>query len=110
MRESRTKQEGHDHDVCPNCGAELCGGRIYEDWAPKHAPGREAEYAESYGAGPLTPEDRRHICGSQIVGIELPLNHPNHYDGVSYWRYPCCDSIYDRFTGERMEDHGLGLT
>lgn len=103
----KTSQEGHDHDVCPNCGTELCAGRIYEDWG-KHFhpddPERQAEYAEAYGAGPLAAADPErlgpvHICGSKTLGIDVP-----GYDGVGIYVYPCCGATYDRWTGNRMND------
>ncbi len=121
----KTEQEGHDHLVCPNCGAEMCGGRIYEDWAKKYHPDdpeRQAEYAEAYGAGPLALKERLRrldemgpmalspqqtseylnnvaICGGKEIGIETPA-----YDGVSFWMFPCCGATYDRWTGERVDD------
>jgi len=126
---SKTKQEGHDHLVCPNCGAEMCGGRIYEDWAPRYHPddpAEQARYAAAYGAGPdalkerqarlemmgpnaFSPEQEReyltvNICGGKEIGIQLPYDHPDHYDGVSYWMFPCCGATYDRWTGKRVED------
>lgn len=85
-----TKQPGHDHPVCPSCGTELCGGKLL-DWGREHQPDNPEEYAEAYG----WPE---HLCGSKVIGIETDA-----YDGVSFWRYPCCGSVYDRFTGERLE-------
>jgi len=89
----RTTFEGHTHDVCPNCGAELCAGRIFEDWAPRYADTTEEQlnYAEAYG----WPEVK---CGSQTIGIE----DPKAYDGVSVWLYPCCGARYDRFTGNPL--------
>ena len=37
------------------------------------------------------------------VGIELSWDHPNHYDGVSYWQCPDCNATFNRFTGNEEE-------
>lgn len=97
--DKRSEQEGHDHDVCPRCSAELCAGLLL-DWGKKMA-GEDAEnYAKMYG----WPEK---LCGSQTLGIELPWDDPRHYDGVSYWKYPCCGLVVDRFTREEVDWHML---
>ncbi len=31
------------------------------------------------------------------IGIELAWDHPKHYDGVSYWKCPDCETYFDRF-------------
>lgn len=49
-----------------------------------------------------------HVTGSysppyrwgREIGIELPYDHPNHYDGISYWQCPDCNTAFDRFTGK----------
>lgn len=96
--EKRTKLEGHDHEVCPNCGMEMCGGQLIE-WGKEYTkPGTTLgdkgmtpeEYAEAYGWP-------KKLCGSQIIGIET-----GSYDGVSVWRYPCCGLEIDRFTREKI--------
>lgn len=86
----RTEQEGHDHDVCPECSAELCGGLIIE-WGRKLRPDDPEGYARSYG----WPE---HLCGSRMVGIE----DPRRYDGVSWWLCPDCGTRFDRWTGKAV--------
>ena len=50
----------------------------------------EKEMKESY-----SPPYR---WGSEI-GIVLAYDHPKHYDGVSYWQCPDCNTTFNRFTG-----------
>lgn len=85
MRLTRSQQEGHDHDVCPSCGAELCGGKIRE--TIRGGPWSEADIVGSYGDS---------LCYSRTFAIE----DPRRYDGVCEWLFPCCGAKYDRFTGE----------
>jgi rubredoxin len=55
------------------------------------------------------PEDVRHYFSppyrwTRLVGIELPPEHPDHIDGVSFWQCPDCGTTWDRFTEEVVED------
>jgi hypothetical protein len=34
------------------------------------------------------------------IGIELDYSHPKHYDGISYFQCPDCNTTFNRFTGE----------
>lgn len=43
------------------------------------------------------------------IGIELPYDHPKHYDGVSYWQCPDCKTLFDRFTGIEEPPPLVGL-
>lgn len=55
------------------------------------------------------PEASRHLYGnsewfSRLIGVELPYDHPDHYDGVSFWRCPDCGSQWNRFTGQSYQE------
>lgn len=85
----------HTHKNCPSCGESQCAGLIREKIvrAPGKPPMTDAERRKWYG-------DYR--CFERTIGIEYPYDHPNHYDGVSEWLYPCCGARYSRFTGARI--------
>lgn len=102
-----------DHKgCCPECGSNWDGGDIYEYFLDvKNNPTSEgyAYYkdktdaeimasAESYG---YRPNDKKHF--SKLIGIELPYNDPDHYDGISYWQCPECMVAWNRFNGKRTE-------
>ncbi len=78
----KTTQPDHDHDVCPKCRAELCGGLIRENivglWT-------EEQIVEMYGPDAC--------CYSRLIGIEIP----ERYDGVSYWKCPDCGYNWPAF-------------
>ena len=87
--------------TCPKCYSDWDGGSILEEfieqreagvkyWQGKSDEQIEKEVKESY---PPPYRWRREI------GIELPYDHPNHYDGVSYWQCPDCNATFNRFTG-----------
>ena len=38
----------------------------------------------------------------RLIGVELAYDHPNHYAGVSYWKCPDCETVWDRFTGKKV--------
>ena len=86
--EHLTRQHGHTHEICPACGAELCAGLILEK-GREYQPADPQGYARAYG----WPERR---CFGATIGIEVR----GIYDGISYWAYPCCGLVVDRFTRE----------
>lgn len=90
----KTEQPGHTHEVCPRCDTELCAGRLM-DWGRQHRPDDPKSYAEAYGWP-------RVLCGETVIGIQTA-----GYDGVSFWRYPCCGLVVDRFTREEHLDSPL---
>jgi len=79
---------------CPECGANWDGGGIFDvlrtqDWCrDKTDDELRALVEESY-----SPPYRF----SRIIGVELPYDHPQHYDGVSFWRCPDCNTMWNRF-------------
>ena len=84
----------HTCETCPFCGTSLCAGLIGETitlskFHPQ--PYTLEEIEDMYG-------DRR--CYSKKIGIEIP----GRYDGVSYWRYPCCNKVQNRWTGKEATD------
>lgn len=79
---------------CPKCGADWDAGDVFttlrpQDWC-KHMSDEQlmAEIHASY-APPYK--------FSRLIGVELPYNHPQHYDGVSYWMCPDCKHQWPRF-------------
>lgn len=86
---------------CPNCGVSWDGGSILESWKQMREEGRfyinksdeelEKDMKECY-----SPPYR----WGRLIGIELPYNHPKHYDGISFWQCPDCKTTWDRFTGK----------
>lgn len=99
-------------DCCPECNANWDGGDIYEHFLEaKFNPNHEQhgyyqhkslqeikETAWGYG---WTEEEPRRF--GHVIGVELPLDDPDHYDGVSFWQCPECEIAWNRFTGERTE-------
>ena len=49
-----------------------------------------------------------HCCGedgqrgpfSHLIGMEYTHEHPEHYDGVSEWMCPFCETRWGRWTGK----------
>ena len=87
--------------TCPKCGSDWDGGLILETfikqredgikcWQGKSDEQIEKEMKESY-----SPPYR----WGREIGVELPYDHPKHYDGVSYWQCPDCETMFNRFTG-----------
>jgi hypothetical protein len=77
------------HDLngpCPECGA---------DWRGKPIS-TESLLAGHYGEWNEGDEPRYY---SRLIGCELAYDHPQHYDGVSYWQCPDCKATWNRFTG-----------
>lgn len=64
-----------DLRFCPKCGV---------DWFDSEIPEESRKW---YG-------EKTYF--SRVIGIE----DPKRYDGVSWWKCPDCDTVWDRFTGE----------
>jgi hypothetical protein len=97
--EQLTDEPGHTHRMCPVCKESQCDGLIVDKL------NELGEWRRLFGRD-FTEEDRANsfdgMCGEKTVGIEFPLTDPRHYDGVSVWFYPCCESFVDRFTNEKL--------
>lgn len=92
---------------CPHCGIDLDNGDIVETFQKMREDGDPfwrdktnieiIKIAGNYGWTPETPKRF-----SRVIGVELPYDHPKHYDGVSYWMCPDCKQQWPRF----KEKHG----
>ena len=101
------------HGLCPKCGADWDGGDIFEHLKELRAardsfygPKTDAElrvFARCYGWTPETPKRF-----SKLIGVELPYGHPDHYDGVSFWRCPECAYQWSRFAETSAEQDKAG--
>lgn len=95
--------------TCPKCGSNLDGGSIVETFIAQR---NDASTEDNYiwkGMSDEQIEECVKECYSEPyrwgreIGIELPYDHPNHYDGVSYWQCPDCGATFNRFTGKMEE-------
>lgn len=90
---------------CPNCGSSWDGGSIIESFITQRGLGSTMwkdmsdadiqKYVEDHYSPPYR-------WGRQIT-IELPYDHPDHYDGVSYVKCPDCQVTFNRFTGKKED-------
>jgi hypothetical protein len=90
-----------NQDNCPKCGVSWDGGSILESWKKLREDGvayidKSDEELETSMKKCYSPPYR----WGRIIGVELPYNHPKHYDGISYWQCPDCKTMWDRFTSE----------
>jgi rubredoxin len=88
--------------ACPACGSSWDAGDILERFVALRAEGdsyyknkTDAELQEIASQYGWTPENPKRF--SRLIGVELPYSHPNHYDGVSFWRCPDCKVQWSRF-------------
>lgn len=87
--------------TCPKCNSDWDGGSILEtfirqrDEGAEYLKGKSNEEIEQYMKESYSPPYR----WGREIGIELEWNHPNHYDGVSYWQCPDCQTTFNRFSG-----------
>ena len=80
--------------LCPACGANWDGGSIFDtlrqqDWCRDKSDVELQTYIEEAYSPPYR--------WSRLIGIELPYDHPQHYDGISYWQCPDCKKQWARF-------------
>lgn len=95
-----------NQNTCPKCGSDWDGGSIVETfikqreegnlfWKDKTNEDIELIVKETYS--PPYRWDRK-------IGVELSWDHPKHIDGISYWKCPDCDALFDRFTGFEVNE------
>ena len=99
-----------DTRICPECEVDWRADQIPVEYVVKDYYGHEPPCKRKF----KYPEPDTEPCTcvpryySNLVGIELPYNDPNHYDGVSYWQCPACCARWDRFTGVLVSTSGVG--
>ena len=81
---------------CPHCKCNWNGGDILECLSkhPLYSNYTKEQLLEAAGHYGWTPETPKNF--SLVIGIELPYDHPNHYDGISYWQCPECKTVFTR--------------
>ena len=99
-------------DCCPECNASWDGGDILEFFKDMRDDDEHEDHkyykdetdeellkmAKKYGWSEETPKRF-----GKVIGVELPLYDPEHYDGISYWLCPGCNVAWNRWTGKRTE-------
>lgn len=88
---------------CPKCKANWDGGDIYEQLllSDYYQGKSDAEIKKAAGMYGWTPKNPKRF--SKIIGVELSWDHPNHYEGVSYWECPGCKTTWNRFTNKEEQ-------
>jgi hypothetical protein len=90
--------------LCKKCGSNWDGGSVLEEFFKQRDNAKEGEYR--FGWTDQQVEDSMKECYSppyrwgREIGIQLPFDHPNYYDGISYWQCPDCKTTFNRFTGK----------
>lgn len=79
---------------CPECGADWNAGDIFDvfrtqDWCKNQTDEELRAFVEESYSPPYK--------FSRLIGVQLPYDHPEHYDGVSYWMCPDCKHQWSRF-------------
>lgn len=80
--------------TCPECNANWCAGDIFDalrgqDWCKDKSDEELRAFIEQSYSPPYK--------FSRLIGVELAYDHPEHYDGVSYWMCPDCKKQWPRF-------------
>lgn len=90
---------------CPVCKCSFDGGSILETFIKQRNDevncweGMSDEEVEKEMKKCYSPPYR----WSNLMAIELPYNHPQHYDGTSFFQCPYCKTTWNRFTEEEEE-------
>ena len=91
---------------CPKCSSSWDGGSILETFI-KGRDDDSQKWCKDMTNEEI--EEDMKACYSapyrwgREIGIELPFDHPNHYDGISYYQCPDCKTTFNRFTGIEEE-------
>ena len=87
--------------TCPKCGSNWDGGSILETFIEQRNSGVKVwqgmsdEQIEAHIKEYYSPPYR----WGREIGIELAWDHPQHYDGVSFWQCPDRQTTFNRFKG-----------
>ena len=101
MLEDNTTMQLDPAGRCPECGANWNNGdvlarlRALRDSDEYYKNKTDDELIEIAGYYGWTVENPK--CFSRLLGVELPYDHPRHYDGVSEWQCPDCTKSWRRF-------------
>jgi hypothetical protein len=92
---------------CPKCNANWDDGCIIEtlvaqDWWKKETRDGKLKYP--------TEEDfveyiKQHYAPPRRFSRVIGVSDPRVYDGVSWWKCPDCNTYWDRFTEEEVEEN-----
>jgi len=100
MKEIKIKVPDVAHIVISGptqCGKSIVMDTITQYFESQGYSHRKAvQTAAMYGCTPKSP---KHF-GKNVVGIEIQ----GKYDGVSYWKCTECETVFDRWTMEVVED------
>lgn len=90
-----------DLKECPECKASWDGGDIYQYFrnSSKYSDKTDEEIEDIVSSYGWTKENPKRF--SKLIGIEVL----GRYDGISYWKCPECETIWDRFTGKKSDIH-----
>lgn len=96
-------------ECCPECDEQWKGDDIYHYFlnqrdnpnSEQHEFYKNMTDEEIYKSATCygyTHENPSHF--TNLIGVQLSHDHPNHYDGVSYWMCPGCKLTWNRFTNK----------
>ena len=95
-----------DRTKCPKCGNSWDGGSILETFIKGRDDGTQSWCKDM--TDKQIEEDVKKMYSppyrwGREVGVELSWDHPDYYDGVSYWQCPDCKTTWNRWTGDEEE-------
>ncbi len=106
--------EPKEGDCCPECKTSWDGGDILEELVRLKDEGMgyqdysDEDLIKAAGDYGWTSENKKRF--GNLIGMELSMDDPEHYDGVSYWACPECGVAWCRWTGERTERFVKAIT
>jgi len=83
---------------CPSCNTDWEEDETITEYfeSQGYSHRKAVQTAALYGCTPKSP---KHF-GKNVVGIEIQ----GKYDGVSYWKCTECETVFDRWTMEVVEN------
>lgn len=90
--------------LCKKCGSNWDGGSILEEFLKQRDNAKEGGYRFGWTDQQVEDSMKEYYSPpyrwGREIGIQLLFDHPDHYDGVSYWQCPDCKTTFNRFTGK----------
>lgn len=95
---------------CPECGTSWDGGDIFENLKKDEFYKGKTDDEIKISASQYGWSEENKIRSSKLIGIELPWDHPDHIEGISFWQCPECEVIWNRLTGEKTKNFASYVT
>jgi len=86
---------------CPECGTSWDDGDIFDTLRADEFYEDKTDEEVKISASQYGWSENNKIRRTKLMGLELPWDHPDHREGICFWQCPECNTIWNRYTGDK---------